>query len=320
MEIALAVLAALILLFILFRSYWVYSSRDRVFTVDFDGTLYQVGQTGIAVREGDPDTDRTIICFPGFLEDIRYFMELYREEDCQLIFINNAAYHVPVAGDAKPLDWDKNPYKVGTIEHDGFYLGQVVKHLAKGSQLVLHGHSRGGAVVLEAGRQYPELMKADGRYIRAILEAAVLPGGKTVGNGSDAIPFALICLFLPIILGLSRNSGEARLLKQPMMRPTTPLKTELCSGIYHHPIRYKTCLTNVRSIRNWQRGSDHGVYDNYERIDIVIGERDDVLDNASMIASAEEAEKRNEGANILRTEATNHFISLERPEYITGLL
>ena len=63
MEIALAVLAALILLFILFRSYWVYSSRDRVFTVDFDGTLYQVGQTGIAVREGDPDTDRTIICF-----------------------------------------------------------------------------------------------------------------------------------------------------------------------------------------------------------------------------------------------------------------
>jgi len=321
METALTVLAALVLLFIAFRSYWLYSSRPRKFTVDFTGKLYRAGENCIAVSAGDPDADRTIICFPGFLEDIRYFMDLYREEDCQLIFVNNAAYNFPVdSSDIEDLGWEKNPYKVGTIEYDGFHLGLVLKHLASGSQVVLHGHSRGGAVVLETGRQYPELMRADGKYIRAILEAAVLPGGKTAGNGSDPIPFALVCLFLPMVLGMSRNGGEEKLLKQPMMRPTTSRKTELCMGIYHHPRRYKTCLVNVRSIRDWQRGTDESVYDNYERIDFVIGERDDVLDNPSMIASAERAEVRNEGANILRTEHTNHFITLERPEYLTGLL
>lgn len=321
MTTALTVLAVLVLLFIAFRSYWLFSRRAREYTVDFDGKLYRAGENCIAVSEGDPDTDRSIICFPGFLEDIRYFMELYREEDCQLIFVNNAAYNFPIDSDAiEDLGWQKNPFKVGTIEYDGFHLGLVVKHLATGSQVVLHGHSRGGAVVLEAGRQYPNVMKAEGRYIRAILEAAVLPGGKTAGRGSEPVPFALICLFLPIVLGLQRNMSEEKFLRQPMMDPTTPRKTELCMAIYHHPMRYRTCLVNVRSIRNWQRKTDDSVYDNYERIDIVIGERDDVLDNASMIASAERAEVANEGANILRTEKTNHFISLERPEYITGLL
>lgn len=321
MNTALTVLAALVLLFIAFRSYWLYSRRPRKYTVDFDGKLYRAGENYIAISEGDPDTDRSIICFPGFLEDIRYFMELYREEDCQLIFVNNAAYNFAVdSNDIQDLDWDKNPHKVGTIEYDGFHLGLIVQHLATGAQVVLHGHSRGGAVVLEAGRQYPEVMKAEGRYIRAILEAAVLPGGKTVGKGSEPVPFALICLFLPIVLGLQRNTSEAKFLQQPMMKPTTPRKTELCMGIYHHPMRYKTCVTNVRSIRNWQRTTDDAVYENYERLDIVIGERDDVLDNKSMMASAERAEVVNEGANILRTENTNHFVTLERPEYITGLL
>ena len=321
MNTALTVLAALVLLFLAFRCYWLYSRRPRKFTVAFDGKLYRAGENCIAVSEGDPDSDRSIICFPGFLEDIRYFMELYREEDCQLIFVNNAAYHFAVdRDDIETLSWDKNPHKVGTIEYDGFHLGLIVKHLAKGSQVVLHGHSRGGAVVLEAGRQYPDVMKAEGRYIRAILEAAVLPGGKTVGKGSEPVPFALICLFLPIVLGLQRNTSKAQFLKQPMMKPHTPRKVELCMGIYYHPIRYTTCVTNVRSIRNWQRTVSDTVYENYERLDIVVGERDDVLDNHSMVASAERAEVINDGANILRTENTNHFITLERPEYIIGLL
>ena len=99
---------------------------------------------------------------------------------------------------------------------------------------------------------------------------------------------------LPIILGLSRKAGEDKLLKQPMMKPTNPLKTELCGSVYFTAIQYKTCLTNIRSIRNWQQGAPLSVYDNYERIDVVIGERDDVLDNPSMTASAEKGAQRNE--------------------------
>ena len=314
-------LIILLLAFWAFRAYWLYASHERVCTADFPCKLYHVGETAIAVREGDPDTDRSIICFPGFLMDMRYFMELYKEEDCQLILVNNATYHVPVdSDDTEVLDWEQNPFPVGDIEHDAFYLAKVIQHLATGSQVVLHGHSRGAAVILEAGRQFPAVTRTEGRYIRAILEAPVLPGGRFAGRGSDALPFALTILFMPIVLGLGRRAGPEQLLKQPMMHPATPLKTEYCGGIYFHPKSYRICPVNWRGIRNWQRDTGVAVYDNYERIDIVIGERDDVLDNDSMIASAETAEFRNEGANMLRTEGTNHFPSLERPELITSLL
>lgn len=321
MTIALSVILALAIFFYLFRAYWTYSSQPRVFTTEFDGKLYRVGETSIAIREGDPDTDRTIVCIPGFLEDIRYFLELYKEEDCQLILVNNAAYHLPIeSDDIEALDWGKNPFKCGTIEYDAYHVGHILEHLATGSQVVLHGHSRGGAVALETGRQFPALTNNKERYVRAVLEAAALPGGKNVRRGSEPGMFFLICLFLPIVLGISRKADQEQLLKQPMMRPTNPLKTELCGAIYFTPIRYKTCLTNIRNLRTWQRSTELAVYDNYDRIDVVIGQRDDVLDNASMIASAEKGAQRNEGLNILHTEDTNHFVTLEQPHYLISLL
>ena len=48
--------------------------------------------------------------------------------------INNAAYHLPVAGDAKPLDWDKNPYKVGTVK---FSLSDEFDHVFHRSVVAL---------------------------------------------------------------------------------------------------------------------------------------------------------------------------------------
>jgi pimeloyl-ACP methyl ester carboxylesterase len=196
----------------------------------------------------------------------------------------------------------------------------VLKHLASGFEVLLHGHSRGGAVVLEAGRQFPQWTREEGRYLRAVLEAAVLPGGKTAGPGSKPLVFALLCLLMPVVLGLSRKAGVEKLLKQPMMRPTNALKTDICQSIYFTPIQYRTCITNVRSIRNWQRHTDPSVYNNFERIDVVIGQRDDVLDNGSMITSAEGGVRQNTGVNIVRTEQTNHFVTLERPEYLRSLL
>ncbi len=321
MTTALSVLLAIALLFCLYRVYWTYRSQPRVFTTEFDGKLFRVGETTIAMREGDPDADRSIVCFPGFLEDIRYFLELYAEEDCQLILVNNAAYHMPIqSDDIEALDWGKNPFKCGTIEYDGYHLGHVLKHLATGSQVILHGHSRGGAVVLETGRQFPELTNTKERYVRAVLEAAVLPGGKNAGRGSEPVVFFLTWLLMPIVLGHSRKAGTEQLLKQPMMQPTNPLKTELCSSISFTPVRYKTCLTSIRSTRAWERDVDLSIYENYDRIDVVIGQRDDVLDNRTMIASAEQGAQRNEGLNILHTQDTNHFIALEQPHYLISLL
>jgi pimeloyl-ACP methyl ester carboxylesterase len=321
MTIALLTLLALALAFYGYRAYWMNIAQPRVYTSDAACKVYRVGETAIALRAGDTASDRTIVCFPGFLEDMRYFLALYEEEDCQLILLNNAAYHCPIdSDDVETLDWESNPYPCGTIEYDGFHLAHVLDKLASGKEVILHGHSRGGAVVLEAGRQFPQWTRSGGRYVRAVLEAAVLPGAKAAGRGSEPMVFRMICLFLPIVLGLSRKAGQERLLKQPMMRPTNDLKTELCGSVYFLPVRYRTCVVNVRSIRDWQRRTDAAVYDNYERIDIVIGERDDVLDNPSMIHSAESGAERNEGVNLMHTEQTNHFVTLERPMYLRSLL
>lgn len=320
MDIVLIVVLLLLAVLHAYRQYWNNRLLPRVSDADFEGELFRVGDTVIARRPASGGDTRTIICHPGFLEDMRYFQALYADTTAELILVNNADYHSPFAAEsATGLDWPVNPFPLGTIEHDGFYLGLVLERLATGSDITLHGHSRGGAVVLEMGRQYRRLVKGAERSVAAILEAPVLPGARTVGRGSEPVPHALICYLLPIVLGLGRKSTREQLLKQPMMRPTNDLKTALCLCVYTNAKRYRTCVANVRSIRRWQRNTDPGVYANFARVAVVVGERDDVLDNDSMVDSAERGLALNPGVTILRTEDTNHFVSLERPEYLLAL-
>ncbi|MEZ5569937.1 MAG: hypothetical protein R3E54_16640 [Halioglobus sp.] len=142
---------------------------------------------------------------------------------------------------AQPLAWPSNPYAPGTIEHDAFYVTLALEHLARGTRVSLHGHSRGGAVALEAGRQSPRLARPPDKSVTAILEAPVLPGARAAGRSSDPLRHALISYLLPVALGLLRN------------------------------------------------------------------------------ASAERGRALNPGVRILRTARTNHFVSLERPEYLRQL-
>ncbi|GAB5453225.1 MAG: hypothetical protein Hals2KO_35530 [Halioglobus sp.] len=314
------ILAALLLAAHLYRTYWAHRSLPAVGSQPFDGELLRVGETYIARRAARNGSTKTVICFPGFLEDMRYFTALYENADCELILVNNANYHCPFdAQDAQRLEWPENPFAVGTIEHDGYYLAQVIRELASGPDIILHGHSRGGAVVLEAGRQFPKLMKQGDPAISAILEAPVLPQGRMVGNGSDSLPHYLIRYFLPVVLGLSRNSGPAQLRKQPMMQPSNPLKEQICQTIYTNARSYATCVENVKSIRRWQLQHGFDLYRNFERITVVMGERDDVLDNASMLVSASVAQESYPGVSVLHTENTNHFPSLEQPHYLREL-
>ena len=307
------IVVGLLLALHLYRQYWTRRELPQVSRASFSGEMFRVGQTVIARRPAANGSTRTVVCHPGFLEDMRYFQALYDNDDCELVLVNNGNYHSPFdARSATQLDWPHNPFESGTIEHDGFYMGHILENLVSGPDVTVHGHSRGGAVALEAGRQYPHLTAG----ARAILEAPVLPQGRAVGSGSDPVPNALMRYLLPLALGLSRNISAEKLNRQPMMRPTNELKTELCLGVYTSARNYSTCVTNVRSIRDWQRDTDYSVYDHYPHITVVVGERDDVLDNASMIASAEAGARRNHGLKILRTEQTNHFVTLERPEYL----
>ena len=320
---ALAIIGLILISLHLYRQYWLYKTLEQVYTAQFDGELYQVGETTIGIRKSRPDTppSKTVICFPGFLEDMRYFQALYQDTECELILVNNANYHSPFPLDqVKDLDWDSNPYACGTIEYDGFYLGHVVQRLASSQNITLHGHSRGGAVVLEAGRQFPDAMREKDRLISAILEAPVLPQARVAGKGSEPLTHRIICYLLPVVLGLSRKASTEQLLKQPMMQPTNDLKTDLCKSVYCVAKNYKTCVINAHSIWLWQRDNAYEMYNNFAKITVVVGQRDDVLDNPSMIASAEQGARRNPGVSVVQTENTNHFISLEQPGYLQKIV
>ena len=317
-------LLVLVLVLHAYREYWRLRTLPQIHRGEFTGELMKVGSTTIARRPATNGCSRSIICFPGFLEDMRYFQALYKDDAAELILLNNANYHCPFlaegeAGEVIELDWPENPYLIGTIEHDGFYLGLALERLANGSEIRVHGHSRGGAVVLEAGRQYPDLTISEERPVSAVLEAPVLPQARTSGNASEPLPHRIQCYFLPIFFGLSRNISTERLLKNPMMRPSNALKTHLCLSIFSTARSYATCVINAKSIVAWQRTMGFEVYDNFPLLTVVIGERDSSLDRRSMLASAEQGQARNSGLSILTTMGTNHFISLEQPETIRAI-
>lgn len=315
------ILCAILLLALhAYRTYWTRRELPGAQQRVFAGELFHVGASFIARRHARAGSRKTIVCFPGFLEDMRYFEALYEDTDSELILVNNANYHSPYdQSRLVSLGWPVNPYAIGTIEHDGYLLSQVLEHLVSGDEVILHGHSRGGAVVLECGRQNPQLVSGGALQVSAILEAPVLPQARTVGRGSEPIPFRLICYFLPIVLGLGRNASVEKLLKQPMMQPCNDLKIDICRSIYTNPRSYSTCITNIKSIRNWQRAHDAQLYQSFDRVTVVVGAVDHVLDNRSMLLSAEAGRALNAGVTILQTQNTNHFPSLEQPHYLHTL-
>ena len=320
MLISLGVLLCLLLALHAYREYWHRRDLPQIYTGEFEGELMKAGTTYIARRPARNDSQRTIVCFPGFLHDMRYFQELYKDHEAELILVNNANYHCPFpAEDVTELAWPENPHAIGTIEHDGFYLGLVLERLVNGREVRLHGHSRGGAVVLETGNQYPELVNCKERPVRATLEAPVLPQARTPGNASDPLPHRFYCYLLPIFFGLSRHRSEERLLKLPMMQPTNALKTHLCMSIFCVARSYATCVANVKSIVNWQRATGYEPYRNFPSLIVVIGARDSSLDKRSMLASAKQGKKLNRGLSIMQTVGTNHFISLEQPDTIRAI-
>ena len=320
MSMIVLILLVLLLALHAYREYWFRCDLEQIYTGEFEGELMKVGATYIARRPARNDSQRTILCFPGFLEDMRYFQHVYKEQDAELILVNNANYHCPFpVSDVTQLEWPENPYIIGTIEHDAFYLGLVLERLANGREVCLHGHSRGGAVVLETGRQYPAAMKSSQRSVSAILEAAVLPQARASGRASDPIAHLFICYFLPIFFGLSRHWSQQRLLKLPMMRPTNALKTELLISIFSTARNYATCVSNIKSIYTWQRTMGFDLYENYSSLTLLIGERDNTLDMATMESSAKQGRARNSGLTIIQTVGTNHFISLEQPETIRAI-
>ena len=281
---------------------------------DFSGTMLRLGENLVCLPDrshlpAEEVSRTTLICFPGFLEDMRFFLEVHKDTLARLILINNANYQNPFrAGPISTPDWfEGNPHPVGTIAHDAYCLNQVLEHMTGPERVVLHGHSRGGAVILEAGNQLPEQTAS----VEALLEAAVVPRGRLFDNGEKKLQPIGFYLF-PFLLSLSRILPSSRLLKSPMMWVTNDTKNRIVAAIPFTPMQYATAETNSANIIAWQAGSDYQSYEHFRRVTLFAGERDSILCRKAMLDSA----AHSQAVTVVETSGTDHFISLESPDTI----
>lgn len=283
----------------------------------FSGELLTVGDNLVCIPERDIDSQLsegspTVICFPGLLEDMRYFLKVHRETPARLIIIDNANYQNPFGArpSPEPVWWQGNPHKAGTIAHDAFCMVKVVEHFAKDSAVYLHGHSRGGAVVLEAGRQQPDLF----RVATAVLEAAVVPQGRLANNAERFLqPVGLY--LLPFVFTVLRLLPEEKRRRALMIRKPTAYKNKLVAAFPYTPKQYATVVLQVADIIQWQLKSDASYYEHFAAVCLIAGERDQVLWRKAMLASARQSVK----AQVIETRGTDHFPSLEKPEQVSAL-
>ena len=276
----------------------------------FDGVLEQVNESVVAYRAAAASPHCSVIAIHGFLEDYRYFTALYRDPSLELVLVNNSGYHCPVL-DRRPqtAPWGEvsNPYPAGSIEHDAFVFNLALAHRVTGAQVRAHGHSRGGAVILEAARQNPGLF----RDVEVILEAPVLPGGK----GYPLLELAFSApgrYLLPITFTLLRQIDIVRF-GGFIFAPLTPRKVALLRGLYFSPKTFQVVLDNLISMRQWIAGRDQTVFANIAHGTILIGASDRVLDRPSMVRSARMA---GSGWRVIETRGTSHFVSLDQPDAV----
>ena len=73
----LSIILGLVLAIHLFRQYWFNRQLPQVHCMESDGKFYSAGETSLAIKRPESGATRTLLCFPGFLEDTRYFLSLY---------------------------------------------------------------------------------------------------------------------------------------------------------------------------------------------------------------------------------------------------
>lgn len=198
---------------------------------------------------------------------------------------------------------------MGSIEHDAFVFNLALMHRVTGQRVRAHGHSRGGAVILEAARQNPALF----RDVEVILEAPVLPGGQGHPAGAGLLGAGP----LPVADHLHAAAPDRRrTLRRIRLRPLTPRKVELVRGLYFSPKTFRIVLENLISMRQWIAGHDRSIFANILNGTILVGASDRVLDRPSMLRSARTA---GSGWRVVETRGTSHFVSLDQPDTVPAL-
>jgi|GEM_PF-131903 len=288
---------------------------------DFAGDLLQVGKCVVAYQgASNPDVNpkRTVVCMHGWLEDHRYFTKIYNANNGpmdELILINSCDYHMPnTTREASPVAWHTpNPYPECTIEYDAAVLIMAVKNLASSSNIVLHGHSRGGAVVVEAIKQAPKLFA----QAQVILEAPMLPEA-TVARAhklpkmvSRVLSKFAVYIFPFAMFYLSRKQGPTAI-----TGGADHNKRILLSGLFFSAKNAGVLVRNFENMLAWPLQNKMDILDGVRSGCILVGEKDTILSRRLLLKSAS---KLKSNIDVIQTQKTGHFISLDIPEQVKSL-
>lgn len=304
METLLGLIGLAVLIVVYLRQWLLKRDIPQQQTTSFTGELYQVGQACIA-RRTPSEATATVVVVHGFVENFMYFTEHYNDPKLELIKLTCADYHVPVSQPRyTPASWAREPkHEVGTIAYDAAVLNLALEHLVTTRQVRVHGHSRGGAVALEAARQRPDLFEA----VEVILEAPVLPQGKPYAP-MPAIARWLMPFFL-VMWQQQPISERNRKVWGPL---DNPRKRELIWGYPFNARHCSTLVTNMRDMDRWMTETGTDAYRCVQRGAIIVPERDRVLDPKAMLASARQAEN----LQIIEVAGCSHFVIPDEPASI----
>lgn len=274
-----------------------------------DADLYPVNEGWIVHRRAEQDPEATVIVMHGFLESPFYFSRFYDDPRIELIMLVGTGYQLPVhAGSVRAAQWTfATEQQPGTIAADAELVNLALEHLPSSRNLQVHGHSRGGAVVLEAARQRPDLFST----VEVLLEAPALPQGRP-WKPQPAIARWL----LPLVHLLWQGKPHAAL-SSPVWGPLrNGEKREMILAMPFNPASSRLMMTNLRDLLNWMETTGTDIYRHVQRGAILVPERDRILDSGAMLDSARQAEN----LQIIEVAAGSHFVLLDHPQSIPPLL
>ncbi|QSQ24529.1 alpha/beta hydrolase [Pyxidicoccus parkwayensis] len=308
MYLALGVLVAFVVLVLGLRQWLLHRECAPGKSEPFDGDVYQVGKAAIVERRSrHPRT--TVICMHGFVADMRYFTDYYSDPAIQLILLTSCDYHLPITGPRyQSAPWVKVPTEPeGTIPYDAAVLVQALEHLPRTDNIRVHGHSRGGAVVLEAAKMRPDLFER----VEVVLEAPVLPQARPYVS-STAVQLWLLSFVVPLWRRepiSQRNRGAWGPLENARKR-------ELIMAFPFNPKRVATMVSNLQGIDDWMRSRDASLYQYVQHGTVLVPGKDRVLDTHSMLESAQRAGGR---LQVVQLEGCSHFPLWDRPDSLPQL-
>lgn len=264
---------------------------------------------GWIIRRHVHQPEATVLVMHGFLESPLYFTHYYHDPRIELIMLGGTGYQLPLRSStlAAPPWSQTSAQRVGTIAADAELLNLALEHLASTRNLRVHGHSRGGAVVLEAARQRPDLFSS----VEVLLEAPALPQGRPYREQPGIVRW-----LLPLVHLLWQSKPSAALSSPIWGSLHSAAKRELIMAMPFNPRSTRLMLTNLQDLLTWMRDTGSDIYSHVQRGAVLVPGRDKVLHSSAMLDSARQAEN----LQIIEVPDGSHFVLLDNPESIPPLL